>query len=262
MTGSLDGCTVVVTRPAAQAGPFIERLRTAGARCIALPTLVIEPLDPGPSAVSAVTTRTWDWAVYTSVNAVDGAAAMLGRLPPARGVAAVGRATARALERHGQRVDLRPEAANSEGLLATAELQAVGGRSVLLVKGTGGRDLLQETLAGRGAEVRALEVYRRTAAVLDDAALAAVEAALADASRQLVVAVTSAEVLGNLLNLLPSPLAARLRDASLLVPGDRVAAAARAAGWRGRILQAETAEDAAMFTALARHAAGAAPRAC
>lgn len=261
MTRPLDGYTVVVTRPAAQAGPFIEQVRSAGASCIALPTLVIEPLDPGPGVVADILAQPWEWIVYTSVNAVESAAAALGRLPAARAVAAVGRATARALERHGIRVDLRPETANSEGLLATPELEHVAGQSVLLVKGAGGRDLLRETLAGRGAHVRALDVYRRSPATLDPAAAMAIEAAVRDELARLIVAVTSAEVLTSLLELVPAPTAGALRDAGLLVPGARVAAAAQAAGWRGRIVQAETAEDPAMFAALRECVAGAPPAA-
>ena len=41
-----------------------------------------------------------------------------------------------------------------------------------------------------------------------------------------------------------------LRDAELLVPGERVAATARSAGWRGRTTLAAGAEDDAMFAAL------------
>jgi uroporphyrinogen-III synthase len=261
VTRPLDGYTVVVTRPAAQAGPFIEQVRAAGARCIALPTLVIEPLDPGRDVAADILAQPWDWVFYTSVNAVESAAAALGRLPAARAVGAVGRATARALERHGVRVDLRPETANSEGLLAAPELEHVAGRSVLLVKGAGGRDLLRETLAGRGAQVRTLDVYRRSSATLDPAAATAIAAAVHREVGRLVVAVTSAEVLASLLELVPAPLADNLREAGLLVPGARVAAAAKAAGWRGRIVQAETAEDPAMFAALRECVAGAAPSA-
>jgi uroporphyrinogen-III synthase len=263
VTGPLAGCTVIVTRPAAQAGPFIERAHAAGARCIAFPTLLIEPLEPGPDVAGEIAQRGWDWVVYTSVNAVDCAAQLFGRLPIAQhGVAAVGLATARALERRGVHVTLRPESANSEGLLAAPDWQDVAGRSVLLVKGSGGRDLLQATLTDRGAEVRVVEVYRRAPAVPDGVAVAAIESALGDSSRRLVVAVTSAEVLANLLELLPDAVATRLREAALLVPGERVAVAAHAAGWRGPVLRATTAEDAAMLAALTGHVAGVSSRAC
>jgi uroporphyrinogen-III synthase len=75
-----------------------------------------------------------------------------------------------------------------------------------------------------------------------------------------VVAVTSVEVLESLLSLAPESRVPRLAEATLLVPGERVAAAARRRGWRGPIVVARSAEDEAMLDALIeRRAAGGAP---
>jgi len=71
------------------------------------------------------------------------------------------------------------------------------------------------------------------------------------------VAVTSVEVLDSLLALAPPAVVPRLLDAGLLVPGERVAAAARRLGWRGPLIVARSAEDEAMLEALvARRPAG------
>ena len=67
------------------------------------------------------------------------------------------------------------------------------------------------------------------------------------------VAVTSGEVLGALLEAAPDGRLPTLRDAALLVPGERVAASARNLGWRGPLIVAPSAEDGAMFAALAKH---------
>jgi uroporphyrinogen-III synthase len=259
----LHGLTIVVTRPAAQAEPFLELATQAGARCIAFPTLAIERLSVPDSVADEVARTSWDWAIYTSTNAVDAACeAFGGRLPSARRSAAVGRATARALERRGITVVLRPDAANSEGLLASDDLQAVAGANVLLVKGLGGRDLLLETLASRGAQVRPLHVYRRTRGEPGLQARAELHAVLVDAERRLVVVVTSAEVLDALLQLVDDADAQVLRSRPLLLPGPRVAAAARRLGWRGPLVEAATAEDTAMLRALVDFAAqGPAPHA-
>ena len=122
----------------------------------------------------------------------------------------------------------------------------------MILKGAGGRTLLREELARRGAEVALGEVYRRRPAAADPAALAALHGA-SDTTR-LIVAVTSGEVLGALLDSAPDCELPKLRDARLLVPGERVAAAARELGWRGPLIVAQSAEDATMFAALARHA--------
>jgi uroporphyrinogen-III synthase len=116
---------------------------------------------------------------------------------------------------------------------------------------------LREELARRGAEVVPCEVYRRRPAAADPAALEALRNA--SARTRLIVAVTSGEVLGALLDAAPDGRLPRLRDAALLVPGERVAASARDLGWRGPLIVAPSAEDGKMFAALARPSGCAGP---
>ena len=56
---------------------------------------------------------------------------------------------------------------------------------------------------------------------------------------------------------MPAALADAVCSSPLVVPGARVAAAARAAGWRGALIEAANAGDAAMVAALVAHVAGA-----
>ena len=116
---------------------------------------------------------------------------------------------------------------------------------------------LREELARRGAEVVLGDVYERRRALASPADLAALNDACERGSA--VVAATSAEVLAALLELAPDERCPRLKDAVLLVPGDRVASTARASGWRGRIVVAPSAEDAAMAEALRGALAGGSP---
>ena len=92
------------------------------------------------------------------------------------------------------------------------------------------------------------DVYLRRPATVEPSTLQALRTACAAGTT--VVTATSAEVLAGLLQLTPDDTYPRLRDAPLLVPGPRVSAAAREQGWRGRIIAAASAEDAAMATAL------------
>jgi uroporphyrinogen-III synthase len=257
VTRSLDGITVVVTRPAAQAGRFLELARAAGAECIPYPTVQIEriALDDGTRAL--LHGRSWDWAIFTSSNAVESALEQCPS-PLAMRHAAVGRATARTLEQHGIKVDARPDSANSEGLLDLPQFAALAGRRVLLVKGSGGREFLRDALRARGADVLELEVYRRAVMPPTEAAAARLRLALSSAG-PLVVAVTSAEVLQSLLDHVAVDDRARLRSRTLLVPGPRVAAAAARLGWTGPVVEAATAEDEAMLAALRGFADGSAP---
>lgn len=259
MTRPLDGITVVVTRPAAQAGRFLELARAAGAACIPYPTLQIDRIALDDATRTRLHSRSWDWAIFTSSNAVESALEQC-PAPLASRQAAVGRATARTLEQHGITVDARPDSATSEGLLELPEFAELAGRGVLLVKGSGGRELLRDALRARGADVLELEVYRRSVATPTEAAKAELRIALSSAE-PLVVAVTSAEVLQSLLDHVGGDAGVQLRSRTLLVPGPRVAATAARLGWTGPVVAAATAEDEAMLAALRGLATGSAPSA-
>jgi uroporphyrinogen-III synthase len=257
VTGPLAGVTVVVTRPRAQAAGFAARMTAAGATPLLLPALEIEPVELDAEARARLAPDAHDWTVFTSANAVEHG---LGQLPAPQcvRVAAIGRGTARALATRGVTVDAMPHAgADSEGLLAHPALAGLDGRRVLIVKGEGGRTLLREELSRRGARVATAEVYRRVAAHPDPALLD--ELATACDAGCVVVAVTSRESLAALLEAAPAVRVPRLRAATLVVPGARVAAAARDLGWQGPVGEAASAEDAAMAEAVLRAAAGGGP---
>jgi uroporphyrinogen-III synthase len=256
VTRSLAGLAVIVTRPARQAERFLQLLRDHGATAIAFPTLAIEPviLDEAQRAARAL--ETFDWIIYTSANAVEQSIPQLGRPGKSR-IGAIGRATARALADAGITVHLVPRsgsASDSEGLLAHPELAAPAGRRILVVKGVGGRDVLRAGLVARGAEVSTAEVYRRVRPTPSRQALD--ELAHARDSGAVVATATSSEVLESLLQLAPGEHYRWLRDAPLLVPGDRVAAEARRLQWRGPLLIADSAEDGTMLAALQSWSAG------
>ena len=254
MTPSLAGLTVVVTRPERQARHFIDLATRAGATCLALPAIAIDPVTLDPTARALLAPDAHDWTIYTSSNAVEASLAQLPR-PVRCKVAAVGRATAQALEAHGITVQALPAGrSDSEGLLAHPAFANVHGQRMLILRGAGGRDLLREQLQLRGATVRVGELYRRRPVVAPPGALDALDEALRSGGGSLVVAVTSVDVLDGLLNLVTPELAARLRTATVLLPGERVAAAARARLWTGAIVVAGSAEDAAMLAALEGYA--------
>lgn len=245
----LEGVTVVVTRPAAQARRFAALVRAAGATPLMLPALEIEPLTLDEDQRARLVPDDYDWTVFTSANAVEFAMRQLPR-PGQTRIAAVGRGTARALGEHGITVHAIPDkSSDSEGLLALAPFEAVRGRRILILKGRGGRPLLATELSRRGAEVVLGDLYRRVTAAPDAVALDALRSACGRPGT--VIAITSVDGLSALLGFAPEADFPQLRDVRLLVPGQRVAAAARERGWRGPVLVAGSAEDGAMFQALA-----------
>ena len=171
----LAGVRVIVTRPRAQAAKMAARLEELGAETIAVPTIAIAPPeDPGPLDAACDRIGTFDWVVFTSVNAVARVAARLAADPGGiRGLAgprlcAVGAATAEALAGHGLRVDLVPDEYRAEGVIRAMRGQGdMTGVRVLLPRGDLARDLLPAELRRAGAEVTAVTAYRTVPAELD-----------------------------------------------------------------------------------------------
>ncbi|HXH02971.1 MAG TPA: uroporphyrinogen-III synthase [Candidatus Competibacteraceae bacterium] len=247
---SLAGLGVLVTRPAHQAEPLCRLIEARGGRAIRCPVMAIEGLPAEQVASALKPLRHCQLAVFTSANAVRHALPWLPQpLPPALWLAAIGPATARALAEAGLTPTLSaPPPHNSEALLALPGLQHVAGWRVLIVRGTGGRELLAETLRSRGAEVAVAEVYRRRRPPLDAAAL------LAHWQRGEIQAViaTSSESLRNLFDLAGKPGQQWLPDTALVVVSERARTLARQLGWRQTVLLADSASDQAIVAALER----------
>jgi uroporphyrinogen-III synthase len=236
--------TVLVTRPAPQAAALCEEITRLGANAISFPAVEI-------AAVSASVASGHDLIVFVSVNAVAHGVHLIEKSPTAR-VAAIGKATAAALAQTSLPADIVPEAGfNSEALLAHPDLTLASDARVLIVRGSGGRELLQETFAARGLVVETLDVYRRICPTIDDAMRNALEERWAREGIDVVTA-TSIETLRNLIGMLSDRGRALLRETTLLVASRRIAEAAQAAGLNGTLLVANAADDASMIGTLAR----------
>jgi uroporphyrinogen-III synthase len=121
---------------------------------------------------------------------------------------------------------------------------------VLIVRGAGGRELLQETFATRGLIVETREVYQRVRPVVEEAVRNALEERWVDEGIDVVTA-TSIETLHNLFEMLSERGRQLLREATLLVASRRIAEAATAIGLKGTAIVANGADDASMIGALA-----------
>jgi uroporphyrinogen-III synthase len=240
----LTDLTILVTRPAAQCGPLCAEIVRLGGVAIAFPAIVIEPL-----AAEAAPHTGHDLVVFVSVNAVTYGASLVQKSTGMR-VAAIGKATAAALTAAQFAPDIVPESGfTSEALLAHPDLNLAAGARVLIVRGEGGRELLQDTFTANGLVVETLEVYRRTRPAIDERALADLETRWADEGID-VVTVTSVETFENLSAMLTERGRELLREATLLAPSRRIIDHAAAAGLRGGTILARGADDAAMIGAL------------
>jgi uroporphyrinogen-III synthase len=162
---------VIVTRPAAQAAGWVQRLRALGHDAVALPLIEIAPAaDPLPVQEAWRTLTERGLVVFVSPNAAE---RFLAARPPALSwpaatlAGSTGPGTSQALRAQGVPeacVVEPPEDApqfDSEALWVRLQDRDWRGVRVLIVRGDGGREWLADTLRARGAEVEMLAAYRR-----------------------------------------------------------------------------------------------------
>ena len=232
--------------------PLCRLLESLGATTLRLPAIEIKPLkDRRALAEQLGGLESFDVILFTSANAVRFGASLLNQKRDLT-LAALGPATARALNQAGYRVAIQPgESFDSEALLSDPRLERVAGHRILIIKGTRGRDLLHQELMRRGATVVCADVYERAPANMSAAALAAVQERFAAGEIQVITA-TSLELGAALLKAAPLKLRNEFERAHWLVPGERVASGLRELGLTAPLLQADSAEDQDLAAALIR----------
>jgi len=243
---ALDGRTVVITRPAGTGSPLARRVRRCGGLPLLLPGLSLRAVDESAAAAPLRAALGDDLLIFTSPAAVRFAA----RLAPLRTngtVLAVGQGTARALGRHGVQALCPVARQDSEGLLEQAALSEVQGRRVALIGAPGGRGVLRAELMARGAQLREVHVYRRGTPRWQRRQIDEVR----QLSTEARVLLSSAEALDNLRQGLPADAFARLCGAVAVVSSERLAEAARSAGFQ-RVVVAASALSENLLTAAAR----------
>lgn len=225
--GALAGCTIVITRPVGTGATLARRVRGLGGIALLLPGL---SLRATPDAVTLraqwLSAQQDDVLIFTSPAAVRYAMA-LAPCDTKATVIAVGHATARALRDRGIDAQVPAARQDSEGLLQLPSIQQLQGTRVALITAPGGRGLLQEQLVARGAALREVYAYGRTAPRLNrrhiDAVLHLPEASY--------VLLSSGEALQNLMKQLPDAAWQQLCKATAIVSSERIAEQARSAGF-------------------------------
>ncbi|RFO95507.1 uroporphyrinogen-III synthase [Rhodoferax lacus] len=245
---------VIVTRPAPQAGKWVNALRAAGLDAVSLPLIEITG-PPEPQAVLAVWQRVqaFDALMFVSANAVEQFFALqpagldLLQAPTLTSPRcfATGPGTVAALLQAGvpgSRIDAPDHTAHqfdSEALWAVVHAQVQPGWRVLIVRGNSdaengdeaepaqglGRDWLAARLAEKGAVVEFLVAYARRAPLVQASARALLQVASSDGSLWLF---SSSEAVNNLRSMAPGLC---WHQARAVATHPRIAEAARAAGF-------------------------------
>jgi uroporphyrinogen-III synthase len=241
---TLAGWYVISTRPSGCHEPVRRAAVALGARMLPLSTLRLQALPAGPALDAALACPR---IVFTSPAAVRFAAAQR-PLQPRAGQQwfAVGSGTAAALRRAGVPGPIAPSArGDSDALLALPGLQDPSG-GIGLVTAPGGRGLIAETLAHRGAAVHRAEVYRREPLQPRADRLAA----LATLPAHCALLVSSAEAFDGLWRAMAESGRGLLRGRPVVASSPRLAAMLAAQGFAA-IVTAGGAGPAQMLGALA-----------
>lgn len=251
----LTGVGVLVTRPEHQAHHLCRLIEAEGGSTVRFPALEIHPTTDRPAMRAAVgPVDRYSLIIFVSANAVRYGGELLGQRRDLR-TAAIGRATAQALNAAGHRVAVLPSGgSDSESLLATPELRHMAGQRVLIVRGRGGRELLGDTLAARGAEVVYAEVYERQPAHSTRDKLAHLEELWRHGAVKVYTA-TSGELLEALVGLV-TPRCRELMDSTAMLTGaSRVADRAARLGLGSPVILADAPDDESLVAALVAWAA-------
>jgi len=219
----LKNRVVIITRPRKVSGGAAAALATRGARVIFAPLIqVVAPRSWKALDRALLDLRRYDAVAFTSANSVDffflRCREILGRAPASpRILAAVGPATAKAVETYGWRCSVISADARAAGLARV--LRVPRGARVLIPRAERGLDTLPDALRKSGAHVTVVTAYRTIA---DMPGRRSFRRALALGADAVTLASGSAAVL-----------AARdlaLSNAAAVAIGPTTAAALRAAG--------------------------------
>ena len=252
MPTSLCASTVIITKPQEQSAYLSGKIHALGAHIIALPTLIIAPLEEANVALNQITLELphTDFIIFISPNAVTYGLptlhAQLSQWPSQLQWLTVGLATAKKLHDYNIKNILIPtKHYTSEGLLDLPELQSVSGKRVVIISGKDGRTYLQDTLQARGANVHRVACYQRllSSNPIDK------QLNLWQQANNVIVMATSAESLENLSRLVQPPYDTLWQQARLLLSSTRLANTAHELGYQGEIMIAKSAMDDDMINA-------------
>lgn len=239
--------TVLITRPAGKADTLLMSLDESGISYLYQPLLTTQQVQLKPKDIQLL--QQADILIFVSSSSVN---ALQNQIPPEQipqPLFAIGKATASRLREWLQRDVVVPDDQRSEGLLKLPQLQDIAGKLVVIIRGNGGRELINTTLQARGATVRYVQSYHRIALPLDG------EMMCRQWQQQPVrcIVATSNETLEMLFRLIPQEQHVWLKDCCWILVSPRAQETASHFGIeKQRIILASNANDAALLAAVSR----------
>ena len=210
---------LLVTRFAPHAERLTNSLNDIGCFSIAQPLLMVTALND-PKTLNTFLSSHYDYVIAVSGNAVKYAQQQININWPKACYFAVGQSTQSILsEATGQSVLCPLTRFDSEGLLALDPLKSIKAKRIVILRGEGGRDLLETTLIERGAKVDFFQTYKRIKIDLNGHELvnnwqqASINGAI----------ISSVEILNQLFMFVPKEYTSWICELIFYVPSQRVA---------------------------------------
>jgi|SRR5579883_475545 uroporphyrinogen-III synthase len=234
MMNDLQGLHILVTRPEPQGAELCRLIAAEGGYPVSFPTIAFAPppdQETFQESINALGKQ--DLLIFISPQAVYSSIASIRKtwpqFPESVQFAAVGAGTAKALRDAGYNVTLQPESEwSSQGLLEMEELKAVSGKKIAIIRGVGGRELLDVELARRGACILPVIAYERTLPKIDvDPCLNLLEKRIID-----IIICTSYEGVRNLKILLGEAGWPYIKDIPVIVMSERIKSLAHNLGFQ------------------------------
>ena len=259
MTDSLSNTAkVLVTRPAHRQAYLCQLLQNNALQPVPFATIQVVARDSSHSGYGLLKQHILDLDLFDIIICISANAAEIAgeliedywpQLPLGIHWIAIGKASARALEKYHIQAQTPASGHDSEALLQLEKLQHLKDKKVLILKGNSGRQLLSETLSARGAIITEAVLYDRLIATYTDRQI---NNSLYNSGLSAIL-VTSGEALYNLSAIARGSLNQfehkSLLATPLIVPSTRVAKIASTQGYY-RITVARAADDQAMLAAL------------
>lgn len=238
---------ILITRAREQASALADKIRALGGEPIEFPTIDFAPLEDFSEMDRALArVDEFGWIVFTSANGVRAVAERLhtlGKEPrviASAKVAAIGPATARALQDLGLQVDFVPTKFLGEQI--AIELPIERGQRVLLLRADIASNALEHGLGARGVEVRNVNTYRTVMPAAQAIDLGQVNA----------VTFTSSSTVRNFAMLAPRATRSILQRVAVFCIGPVTAETARELGLRVDAVAAEHTVD-GLVNAMVNH---------
>ncbi|MBV9576387.1 MAG: uroporphyrinogen-III synthase [Gammaproteobacteria bacterium] len=225
--------TILVTRPGLPGTELCRLLDKEGSHSFHFPTIAFAPPQNTEAVSQAITIiDKQHWLIFNSPQAVHAITpaikAAWPQFPSQIKIAAIGAGTKKALLAAGHQTVFQPAEWSSEGLLSSPEFQSVHAQRIAIVRGEGGRELLDIRLRERGAQVLSILAYQR---VLPQQETEHCENLLKKKAIHAIVC-TSYESVRNFKDLLSAPAWNSLKMLPLVVVSQRVKTLAQDLGFQ------------------------------